>query len=398
MYCDQCGQQNPEDAAFCQWCGQKIEYPVQKPAGENKNTGPADPLKNGQPPPAPQKNFWLWPLAAAIFMVLLLGGYAFYELQYVNRLVTSNLAQAEKLALDGEITEARHLVERSLQKRPRYEVLYFTYQLLQRGEELQGLLQNAITQGQQKNYEQAASLINQAEKLAQGEGAFYEMLQEKIKEEKIALSVIQVKQEINEQKTLEELIGLLHKVSAYEAQEATALAQVVRDRIGDTVYTMANELIGRNNFSGAQELVEQGLHHAGDSKKLLSLKNTIAKERLAFEEAEQKRLAQAQAAALQEASINLSSAVELLTLDSGANDYGDFILQGHIKNIATRPIFAVEIYYTVYDGAAGALTSGSTFVYPNYLYPGDEGYFDEVIYGLMEGQDAEITKTTWYLN
>jgi hypothetical protein len=70
-----------------------------------------------------------------------------------------------------------------------------------------------------------------------------------------------------------------------------------------------------------------------------------------------------------------------------------------VKNVATKGITGITIYYTIFDENGEAIDTGDASVYPYELVPGAVGTFEDTYYGVhQENVSVEIDNITWYLN
>ncbi|OIQ08662.1 hypothetical protein MOOR_18160 [Moorella thermoacetica] len=405
MFCQYCGKKIEEGSRFCSGCGHELRsinnedtVVLARPSPDQvKQEEGSEHTTAQQQVPAKGKSIWLLPLATAVLVAVVLGGYYAYE-QYINRLVEQDRVQAENLALQGDLDKAEKLISNALNKRLRHKTLQADLAYVREGQEVQSELNEAWEHTKQQQFNQALSLIEQAEKKVSGkEGDFYKYLSQLINDKKAAVNIMQVKQEMNNKNSIEELAALLTKISSFKVKEAQEVAKVIKTKICQLIYTKANELLKKKDFAGALALVQQGLGYDSENQQLLSFQKTIEQQKAAFEQNEQMILEQAQLAAARENAINHTQAVEVLQCDGSVTAQGDFRVWGTVRNVATRPIYMVEIYYTVYDAAGNALTTDSTYVYPNYLNPRDQGSFDNTSYGLWQGNRVKINRITWYL-
>ncbi|WP_338833967.1 hypothetical protein MHLNE_03430 [Moorella humiferrea] len=398
MFCQYCGNKIKDGAIFCDRCGHKLA--LSKDEQLNSQVKQEESLESTTTElkiPAKSKSIWLLPLVTAVVVAFVLSGYYIYE-KNISRLVEQKRMQAEDLALNGELDKAEKLISDALKRRPLHKTLQADLAYVREGKDIQSKLKEAWENAKKQQFNQALSLIEQTEKKVYGkEGDFYKYLSQQINDKKSAVNIMQVKQEMNNKNSIEELAALLTKISSFKVKEAQDVAEVIKSKICQLIYAKANELLKKKDFNGALALVKQGLDYDSENKQLLSFQQTIEQQKAAFEQKEQMVLEQALLAAAREEAINRTQAVEVVQCNGSVTDQGDFRVWGTVRNVATRPIYMVEIYYTIFDSNGNALTTDSTYVYPNYLNPQDQGNFDSTIYGLWQGNQVKINKITWYL-
>ncbi|KYH30569.1 FxLYD domain-containing protein [Neomoorella mulderi] len=403
MFCQYCGNKIKDGSIFCDCCGHKLASTKdtislgQQLCGQVKQEKSLESTTTELKTPAKSKSIWLLPLVTAIVVAVALSGYYIYE-KNISRLVEQKRMQAEDLALNGELDTAEKLISDALKRRPLHKTLQADLAYVREGKDIQSKLNEAWENAKKQQFNQALSLIEQTEKKVYGkEGDFYKYLSQQINDKKSAVNIMQVKQEMNNKNSIEELAALLTKISSFNVKEAQDVAEVIKSKICQLIYAKANELLKKKDFNGALALVKQGLDYDSENKQLLSFQQTIEQQKAAFEQKEQMVLEQALLAAAREEAINRTQAVEVVQCNGSVTDQGDFRVWGTVRNVATRRIYMVEIYYTIFDSNGNALTTDSTYVYPNYLNPQDQGNFDSTIYGVWQGNQVKINKITWYL-
>jgi tetratricopeptide (TPR) repeat protein len=385
MYCKQCGAQIETQGKFCSSCGHEIQAGDAKaPSTKKKQTG--------------GKWIWALPVATLLLVATGLGVYYAYELK-TNRDVEAWREKGETLALAGKFQDAKMYMDSALKRRPNHETVQADNTLIEEGIRIQNELLKAQTLVKEQKYPDALKVVEGTEgSLKDKKGPLYDVLQKQVQGQKTAVTVAQIKQEMNDKKTIEELAPLLTKIGAYDVPEAKDAAKEIRNKIADIAYQKANELLPKKQFNTALALVEQGLSYDASNSKLLSFKETITKQRADFENAEQQRLAQAMASAAKEKEQNQKHSVEVVKIEGHVTEYGDFAVTGEVKNVGTKKIRMVQVFYNVYDEKDQKIDSVDTYVYPNYLEPGQSGKFESTGYGIYKGKRVEVTDTTWYLD
>src|SRR5699024_5797123 len=142
---------------------------------------------------------------------------------------------------------------------------------------------------------------------------------------------------LNSEPNIDDLKSLLWETEAINNDESMEIAESIRTKIVDFIFSKASEQLNNNQFSDAQILVEDGLKYVADSEKLLSLKTTIDKEKTAFETAQQERIEQAINMAAEEHEVNQSDAVKLNSVKLKKDDQEKLVVKGEVNSIATIP-------------------------------------------------------------
>ncbi|WP_368488577.1 FxLYD domain-containing protein [Clostridium sp. BJN0013] len=428
MFCYNCKMEVSDNAIFCEKCGAKLKkedsignsdsdtIQVYKINQILKNTVEKDQVKTLTPAKTTLKktdskngnktytkfSFYknrniMIPLVSTILTIFITIGYYLYEIT-VSKNTEKNRVNAENMALQGNISEAYAKVDKALSLRPNNKTLQADKKILQDGENVNlhiSIVDNYI---KKKNYIQAFNELDKANDLIYNkQGAFYSLLNKTIENKRMAVTVIQIKSEMNNKSSIDDLANLLTKISNYTIEEAKDTAKELRNRISSVAYDTANEYLKKNNFTSALDTVNKGITYNPKDEKLLNFKETIVAKKNSFEKAEQNRIQQALTSAATEDKNNKTNAVEVTSTSNNINKYGDFVIKGTVKNIATRPISSIKIYYNIFDSNNKNLGSGSTYVYPNYLDIGATGKFENTEYDMLKGHHIKITNIAWFL-
>ncbi|OFI06480.1 tetratricopeptide repeat protein [Clostridium acetireducens DSM 10703] len=387
MFCENCGSKVLEEDKFCPNCGAKLEK------YEEKNKNISDKQENNF-----KNKFWFKPVVATVFSVVLVLGTYGYEV-YVDNAVENMRIKAENQALKGNINEAYNLVNKALSKRPNNTALKQDIKFLTQGKKVDnyiGKLPNLI---KNHKYDEALGELDKAsEKISEGSGKFYDFLDNVIKDKKAGITVLQIKEDMNNKNSIEELVALLMKISSYDVKEAKDTEKILKSRISSLAYNKANEYLKNNNFNEAINIIDKALQYNSSDKKLISFKENINKQKEKFEKSESERIEKAMEAAAIQDKNNKTNAVKVLSTNCNVNEYGDFVVSGQVKNIASKAIGFIAVYFTIYDSKNNVLGRDSTYVYPDALYPNEQGEFSSVQYGIYSGHHIGIDKITWYLN
>lgn len=144
--------------------------------------------------------------------------------------------------------------------------------------------------------------------------------------------------------------------------------------------------------------MEEGLRYIPESERLKNLKSTIEKQKVAFETEQQKRIEQALSQYELEQDQNKNNAVEIVKVEAKPDEYGDIVVKGEIKSVATVPIQSVTVNYSLYDENDELLTENETFLYPETLYPNETGKFEYIHYEMPDKVSIEINQVSWFLD
>jgi Flp pilus assembly protein TadD len=410
MYCEHCGKAIGSEAKFCSGCGRPVSKKIQEMESEQvlnelptmalnetliKPTREEQEVKQKRPI---YRSIWVIPVLSFVFAASTVGGTYAYE-EHVTQQVKIDQTKGEELALAGKLSDAKQVLTSILEKRPNDTSVKQDLLAIELGLQIQDKLNSAKQSLGKSKYDDALASIESATSLIdQYQGPFYDGLRKKIADGKSLVTLAQIQYQMKDKKTIEELSPLLSKAEEFNTPEAKQIIANIKNQIADIAYELANEKLQKRDFSGALSEVQQGLTYDDNNQKLLSFKDTITKQQSDFEKAEQERIEQAAIQAAKEDEKNHTAAVQVLSVQNGMDEYGDFKVYGQVKNIGTRAISMIEIFYTVYNKDGKPLGEYSTYVYPNFLNPGDTGSYEDTHYGLSDGSRVQVTRTTWYLN
>lgn len=341
------------------------------------------------------KSVFLFPIISALAACSMLVATYSYE-YYVNWNTLSMQKQAETLALSGNIDKSLPLIEEGLSKRPNYDSLQVDFEFLNKGKSIENNLKEVDKLSEEKKFDTALNLLNSVEKtLSNTTGPFYGNLKNQAAVRKISLILEEVKNKMKDKKTIEELIPLYEQVMTIKTEEGKKTLDELRNQISNIAYNNANEYLNKKNFDSALGEINRALQFDKNNKKLNSMSTVIKNQKNKFELDEQKRIEQAVTSAIEEETVNQTKSVKILHSNSAMDNNGNFVIGGEIENIGTKPIYSIEIFYQIYNSKGQTIASCSTFVYPNYLNPGDKGKFEFVHYGMKDAKEIKIINSTW---
>lgn len=406
MFCHHCGEKLPQESQFCTSCGTRMTKKSNltseqvKPVATDAAKYTKINTKETKQQPKNSASLWLAILPPFLSLILIGGGvaaYYFYE-QNQNERVLSLQAAAEEAAITGDYSRAKNDLYKAQEIRPDYAVLTHDLQEIKRMETYKKDLDAIGEQIKGQKYTEAEESLNTLKQQAQGEtGPLFSPLNQLIDDKEVIITVGKVKQELDQLTTVSALADKLNVISSLPAEEAEGVKKQILNKIVQISSDNATIKLESKQFSDALATINEGLEHATDDKTLLSFKDKIEQEQLAFENAEQERLEQAMEAAAKEELKNQTAAVEVTAFETYIDEYGDLYLYGDITNVATTEISSVTIYYTVYDTDGYYLDDSYTTVYPYYLSPGEMGSFEDYMYYVYEDVTVEIDDITWYV-
>ncbi|MCP2239462.1 FxLYD domain-containing protein [Thermoanaerobacterium thermosaccharolyticum] len=379
MYCKNCGYKIEDNLHICPYCGALVDNISKEAKTLNKR-------------------YWLIPFSFAIMVAIAVTFYFFYEIG-VNKKVEEIRAKAEDMALQGNFDTALNFAKKGLALRPNHKVLQQDLALINFGKTVYEKLETANKYADDKKFDLALKSISAVDKDLEGRsGEYFDMLSNLSKKYKTQVEVKQLYDDAKNKNTIDELADALSRLSYIDSPDAKNIDKLIRQKIANIAYSNANELLKDKQFNEALKVIEKAMQYDSSNAKLISFKKTIVDQKTAFENAEAQRMQQAMISAAKEDAMNRTNAVSVLNVKNYINGYGDFVIEGEIKNVATKPIYEVEIYYAIYDANGNTIGDGNTYVYPVYLSPLQKGSFSNIHYGLSNADHIKITGINWYID
>jgi hypothetical protein len=406
MYCHQCGEQLAENSHFCSQCGAKVQNQPKKTQNiTNLKTLTEDEIAAGIQVENTEKRYRvlrympvLLPIFSLIIVSMILTFYYFQGLK-MNEEVLDLKITAEEAALAGNYQKAKEYLLEAQAKRPTYTVLEQDLNAINEAIQYEQTLSLISEQIKKTQFSQASKeLASLKDKLNRQSGPLFTPFYQQIDERNIGITVGTVKQELADLNTVDQLASKLSILASMPKKEASAVKEEILNKIVQISIDEAEAEVTNKQFSDAVNIIDTGLQYAINNEKLLSLKERVSQEKAAFELAEQQRIEQAMEAAAQEDLKNRTAAVEVSDFSVEVDEYGDLYLSGTVKNVATKAITGITIFYTIFDEKGEAIDTGDASVYPYELAPDAVGSFEDTYYGVSENVSVEIDNITWYLN
>ncbi|WP_177182505.1 zinc-ribbon domain-containing protein [Paenibacillus sp. OV219] len=424
MFCVQCGNRLLEESKFCSKCGTPVpaSEPIPPEVLEELSSGESETAAslaiaspayeehlNREEAEAPvdrkhsavaKSRTVLWvllPIMSFLLVSIGIAGDYLYQ-QHITKQVEAMIRTAEQLSLDGKYAEGQQQIELALKKRPSHPVLLNDQAVLADVLKLVGTIQSMDHQVEAKQYEQALKAVSELKKsIASRNGAVFTRLasQASLKEE--TFTVLQVTDRLAKRKTVTELVPLLADLKPYSGEAAKKAIQQVKQKIVDLSYEKASKELQAKNFEQALQTVDGALKQDVQNAKLLSLQKMITTKQKAFEEAEQQRIQKAIEASTKEDVRNRTEGVQLVDIHTGVDDYGNFVVSGTVKNVATRSVNYVTVYYDILDSWGNVLYSDTLYVTPYDLPIGEQGSFTNSYYNDGSLSSVNVTRIEWQL-
>jgi tetratricopeptide (TPR) repeat protein len=429
LYCHQCIRSYARDARFCSQCGRRLHaITIQAEQGDHGAVGLAEQesaasleiadgnridTKETRLPgevesiggtQAVRKRETLWPVffgLAALALVVASGLFLFYKHELkTNEDVLRLQVEARAAALGGQYDEAIALLEQAIRARPDFRAIIDDNETVHHAAELERLSVEIRQRLDKGDAEVALSELEHLKSELNGhKEPIYDKLKEKADGFSMELTLLELAGDLTTLTTIEEHGEMLNVVNGLIGQEAEELRALILASIRKITIAETEYLLQRKNFSGALSACDKALTWAKEDEELLALKERVKQEKHAYEQAEQLRIQQAMENAAEEDLINQTDAIEVISIDHSLDEFGDLSVVGKLRNKATRPIYGVEITYSVKSSTGEVLGSGTASAAPEYIEPGEEMTFTATVSGIYEGDVvAVIDNKTWYLD
>ncbi|MDR0139659.1 FxLYD domain-containing protein [Metabacillus idriensis] len=380
MKCHYCGEKEIEKFSnYCPHCGKRLFMDDR----ERKHYRLS------------KRSLYILPAASLALVTGLL--FAAYELEAAkNEKVVTLQKKTEQAALAGEYRKALHYAEQGIQIRNDYDVLKQEKELIVQMQGYQQDLEQIKKHIQNSNYEKASKEIDVLTRMISGHSSpLYSLLQSELIKADMNVTVGEIKEQINELNTIEQLAEKLKEITVLDAAEADIVKNQIKSKMVMIGSSNAEEDLSQKQFNSAIVTVDKALQYDGDNEKLLSLKDKIISEKTAFEQAEQKRIEKAVTAAKEEKRLK-EETVKVQETKVTVDEFGDAKTAGKIKNISKSAIHSITVKFTVSTRDGQEIERGKTNVYPNELKPGKEAEFEHITYGVKEEVTFTIENISWY--
>lgn len=383
IYCPHCGSEVNEGSRYCSQCGQQLEGNQQKPIHKSDD----------------QKKPWL-PILVPIAMFLLVSAVLFFVYtheQGVNEEVLKDKQAAEKLALSGQYEKAELKLKKAVEQRPQVDALQSDLSSVQSVLALKKEMTKVETMLENKKLTEAKQALSSIqETIQEKDSQLFLTLIPEVNNLDSRMTVMTINQELSQMTDIDELASKLNALSGLNLKEAAQVREKITEKMVSLSTKNAEQALSQKQYTEAIASVDQALQYAVNNKKLMQLKKRIKQEKTAFEEKQQERLEQAMQQAAKDELKNQTDALEILDVTMTQDEFGDYIVHGKVKSVATQIISTVTATYDIKNSKGEVLETDSAKVYPLYLNPEDEGTFEKVYYNL-ENNDykVEVTEMEW---
>ncbi|WP_051189002.1 zinc ribbon domain-containing protein [Halalkalibacillus halophilus] len=380
-YCPKCGAKTEENEAYCVLCGaqlpKNIKHRTEHQSGFSK--------------------WWLTPIFTIITMLVIGIGLHFF-LEHSNNQAEQLYEQGVENALDGQYNRAHQYFNEALDYKENYEAARTNAEFMEIALGINNQLQTVDTLIEREAFQQALKITQEAEnELSSYNGEIINHLLEAISEKRNHVRISQVETQLSNEPSIEELKMLLWQVDSINHSDSDELVSMMRERIVNHTISEANEFLQENQFNQALSVVKDGLRFDEENERLTSLQTTIERQKISFESEQQERIEQALTQYELEQEQNQENAIELVSVETEINEFGDILVKGQLKSVATIPIHSISVEYSLLDEDENVVEENETFLFPETLYPDETGDFEHTHYDIPEDCTVNIDKISWYL-
>ncbi|MDC3416555.1 tetratricopeptide repeat protein [Aquibacillus salsiterrae] len=387
LHCPYCSGFIKEEEIYCAQCGKKIPDDIGMRSSRQAN------------------RLWFLPFLILLISLLSVGSFYLY-LDKKEERAKESYSTGEKFVVNGNYQQALDAFKLAVEQKANFPTAQENIAFLETAIGLKTDLNNANSLTKKSQYQEALQLLNKAETtLNKYEGEAAEQLLELINKQRQSTQLEQLEENLANDPTVDQLKTLLWEAESIGDARADSIANTIRKQIVSFVFSTASEQLANKNFTHARNTVEDGLQYAPDSEKLISFKTTIEKEKTAFEIAQQKRIEQAITAAEEERQKNKNDAVTLIDIELEQDEQANVVVKGKIRSVATVPINTISVEYVITDDQDNTMIENEVYVYPETLYPEEEGKFEYTHFDkndnmsqLDKATNVKVKKIKWFLD
>ncbi len=385
FHCPHCGAAIHENEHFCVTCGKKLPIDLDERLKETKQFN----------------KWWFMPIGIAA-LTLFISLFYFLILQTKYEQAKHHYTLGADYIEEKKYEDALNEFEVSLSYHTSFKQARIAHDFLEIAEEIERGLEDIPALIKDKQYKEALEKIDTFEnEFDHLQGQAVNDYLNKLATERDKIELAEIEEKLANSPSVDKLKILLWDAESISNDDGIRIAEEIREEIVDYTFAKASDHLNNNQFNDALLIVDDGLKYASDSTKLQGLKTTIAKEKSAFETAQQERIEQAVTIAEEEDQHNRNDAIKLDHVEVDYNEQGNIIVNGKVKSAATVPITSVFVEYELYTKGNEPFETNRVFVFPEILYPDEDGNFEFTHYDLdIEDTDilVNVNKITWYVD
>lgn len=313
-------------------------------------------------------------------------GYYWFETE-TNKKVIKLQIEGESLALKGNFAAALQRFKEANTLRPNYEIIQANIESTEEANRLNEMFKDFTKHVEEKRLEKASNVIESIQKkIDNREGILFEKLENELEKKETMLMFYEIKEEIKSLTTISELGNRFILLADFDFKEAEKVKEDIKKKILSISIDQVNQALGAKRFDEASAIVEEALQYLPKDKQLIELQENIKNKKTEYE----KQLSETSEPTIE------GNEMDLTNLEVEINQNGDALMHGEIKNISTKKMKDIAVYYDVYDGDGRLLTSNVTYLNPSFLQPGETGRFNDTIKGPFEVVTVKVVEVTWY--
>lgn len=368
MYCNKCGAQQPQGAAYCFSCGTRLNSstsgtpvidlgkkkskPAEKPVEQIPTVLPSVLLSKGTPSanpdnyryPESKPSFFSrngsW-FALAFLVLLIVGGvYAWNQYRsHIGEQAAKFRADAEAFAINGDYAAARDSLQQASALNRDETSIDTDLGYVEKAERIQDELQQVGAKLESEDLSAAEKLLEKIEtELGERSSVLLDREKAAFLRQKDLLTVLRTAQEAQGLNNVTALAPLLDKIERIDTTEAEEVRAMIVQQIVEVSSKQANSLLQNQSFASATQAVEQGLNYAPADSGLLALNGMIESEKAEAEN--RKKAEEAQAAEAK----RLAEAEETRRVEqAAAQEQAEYTVQAFYGNIS------MQYYSDAYD-------------------------------------------------
>lgn len=385
FYCPYCGTQLQLDESYCLTCGKKMTKQIKQRIKQDRTFN----------------RYWLIPIISLSLCIITLISYYFIE-NYRSEKAKHLYEIGEQHLQDQKFENAITSFKDALTYKAHFPQAEIALQFSKKALNIKTEMEGIQTLLNNEHYEKASALIEENDKqLRYYQGEVVNNLIALLSNYRDTINIAQIQNKLSKEYSIEDLKVILWEATSINNDDAQTIADRIRQEIADYSFSIASEKLNKHHFNDALFIVEDGLKYAPYSDKLQSLQQTIEKEKVAFETAQQERIEQALHIAEEEQAFNKNEAVKVKEAKLSKDDKDRLVVSGEIESQATVPIQSVFVEYKIVTDDGSVLDTNRVFAFPERIYPKDVGSFEFTHYeidGNRNNLSIEVEKITWYID
>ena len=378
-YCPKCGASVYADEFFCVTCGNKLP----------NNMSERLVIKRWR-----FTHFLLPILLITIIIGLSAIFYTIYRIKIND--ATEAYYEAEEALLLSDYELANQYINNAIEIYPSFKQAKQLKQFTQFSVDTLNSLSDLSS-----NQDKLQMILHAKSELTNYQGEAVDHFRQQLLTKQKTIQIEMINNRLAENPEFEDLPLLLWEADSIQDPEAYQLVSQIKEQLITHITNQAYSYLDQNQFSVAQQVVENGLYYVPNDLKLSSLLNSIIRDQESFIAAQEARLEQAFYQYEVEQEINENDAIDNLVIEFNINNDEQLVVSGQMTSVATVPIHAILLNYTLFNKDNEELESYEIYVYPETLYPGETGQFDhthldtEVV---EETADVQVNSVTWLLD